>query len=83
MAHNALSDLRALEILIAYNAYGYQKTKFCTRDKYLVAFWCAIEASPHLSVDDSVSFEMKLNSEIFPNLSEQELIRLSNTLKNL
>lgn len=80
-AHNALSDLRALEMLISANTLGGPEVAFCTRDKHLVAFWCAIQASNIKRNKDTVKFEINITEQLFPRLTRNGIDRLSSTLK--
>jgi hypothetical protein len=82
-AHNALSDLRALELLIAANTMGGPAVAFCTRDKYLAAFWCAIQASnAQRTHDDTVRCDLVFGEQLFPRLSKKEVVGLVNRLKS-
>jgi hypothetical protein len=80
-AHNAISDLRALELLIASNALGGTQTAYCTHDKYLAAFWCAIQANNAGWEEKGATFEVRLGTELFPRLPKDQVMRITNRIR--
>ena len=79
--HNALSDLRALEILIVSNN---PQVAFCTRDKYLAAFWCAIQAENiYEKQGNTTRFDITLNQKLFPRLTQEGIQSLMVRIKSL
>lgn len=81
-AHNALSDLRALEMLAAVNALSGVNAALCTRDKYLAAFWCELAIRNPKYVDDSACFVAKPSNQLFPRMSESEFAKLVQRLQD-
>lgn len=79
-AHNAISDLRALEILIASNAHGFGSPVLCTGDKPLARFWEALNFHGSRANDGSVKFNFDLTPKLMPRLSEPERERLAKQL---
>lgn len=41
-AHNAVSDLRSLELLVSTSAIGRETVALCTADRGLATFWCEL-----------------------------------------
>ncbi len=81
LAHNALSDLRALELLLAINTLEGPQVAFCTRDKYLTAFWCAIQANDVKRANSNVKFNLMAGPQLFPRLDLKELKELEKRIK--
>jgi len=81
-AHNAIADIRALELLISGNALAGPSTALCTRDKYLAAFWCGIQAAIPKWQKTRMSFRVTLDEQLFPRLNPLELDALLDRLKN-
>jgi hypothetical protein len=80
-AYNVISDLRCLEALIVMNALTNNAVSFITRDKGLIAFWCAINPQQHKYVGNSTSYDVDINTKLFPRLDEEEIIRLTKRLR--
>ncbi len=74
--HNALSDLRALEVLIAVNALNGGGAALCTRDKYLAAFWCSLRIANATWQKDIVKSDAGFGEELFPRLNQTQLSAL-------
>ena len=81
-AHNAISDLRALEFLASANALNGPPSAFCTRDKYLAAFWCSIQVAAPTWHGGRISFGVTMDDQLFPRLKPQELEAMWERLKN-
>lgn len=77
-AHNCISDLRALKLLVMGSFMG--NLAFCTRDKNLAAFWCML--SPKVSYKDErrTDVTLALRAELFPRLDHDEVSRLRERL---
>ncbi len=82
MAHNALSDIHVLELLIYANTIEGTSIGYCTQDKYLTAFWSAIQASNKTKAENTVVVDIKLGKELFTRISESERFELANRLSN-
>lgn len=80
-AYNALSDLHALEFLAAGSNLPGPAVGFCTRDKYLAAFWVClnIQSGSWKGTTFSASFAPK--TEIFPRLAEEGFLSLLKRIK--
>lgn len=83
MAHNALSDLRSLELLISVNTLNNKNIAFCTRDKNLTAFWCGIQNMNAHRVEDNVTFNFEPGQQLFPRLSPDGVLKLAARLKEM
>jgi len=80
-AHNALSDLRALELLIAVNALNGGGVALCTRDKHLAAFWCCLRIANPQWKNRTLKFDAEFSKDLFPRLTQTELRGLVARLK--
>src|ERR1041384_639157 len=67
-AHNALSDLRALEFFVGGLGLGREPFALCTRDRAIAAFWCGLQAYGQRWQDERLSFTVSLTAELFPRL---------------
>lgn len=81
-AHNALADLRALEYL-AVAGVSQGDITFCTRDKYLAAFWCALKFQGGKWNDDGISLDLRIGNSLFPRLRDEEVDDLYQRLHSL
>jgi hypothetical protein len=79
-AHNAISDLRALEVLAATNGLNLNCASLCTRDKYLAALWCGLHFSELAWKGGSFSCRITPDNTLFPRLSESEMRTLMEKL---
>lgn len=80
-AHNAISDLRSLEMLASGSVLGLGPVALCTADRGLAAFWCALKVKNPTWIDRSFSFDFSLSEELFSRLPETEVARLLLDLK--
>jgi hypothetical protein len=81
-AHNAICDLRALEIFIS--GLGIERPGFslCTCDLPLAAFWSGMNASgQRWEGSDRLTFTMSLTSDLFPRLQDDEREELAAQLR--
>jgi hypothetical protein len=82
-AHNAISDLRALEFLVAISPLmPDRKVAFCTCDKALAAFWCALQINEVRWQKDSFNFNAAVNKKLFPRLEQDEIEAFVERLRN-
>jgi hypothetical protein len=72
-AHNALSDLRALEYLAAADGLGTANLAYCTRDKHLAALWCSLRFAAGRWRANDVEIDLRPGGDLFPRLSEDEI----------
>lgn len=72
-AHNAISDIRALEMLAATNGLNMGCASLCTRDKYLAAMWCGLKISEPYWTGDTFTCSMSPNCTLFPRLSAPKI----------
>lgn len=79
-AHNALSDLRSLECLLASSGLGGPAVGLCTRDKWLAAFWTYLGTSEGAWEDGTFRVTLQPNKLLFPRLSEDEVSDLLSRL---
>ena len=69
-AHNALADIRSLEFLAAANGLPASSSGFCTRDKYLAAFWTYLGVNnPTLSGSNFLA-GLQPSPKLFPRLDD-------------
>lgn len=72
-AHNALSDLRSLELLALAVGLEGSSIGYCTRDKYLAAFWTYLRVNEPRWSDNSFTAHLAPAPELFPRLDENAL----------
>jgi hypothetical protein len=78
-AHNALSDLRALELFASGLGLERESFALCTCDKSIAAFWSGLWAHSHRWENEKLTFTVSLSDALFPRLEESdrdELIEL-------
>lgn len=75
-AHNTLSDLRALEYLALANGLGIGSFAFCTMDRALAAFWCALKFEAGEWSGEEANVNLSLEDGLFPALTVEELNEL-------
>lgn len=76
-AHNAVSDLLALDYLAVANSHASGSIGLCTRDKGLLAFWLALGVSGgDPSASPFVATCNPIGAELFPRLSDVEVAAL-------
>ncbi len=81
-AHNAISDLRALEMLAAINGLNIGCVSFCTRDKYLAAMWCGLKVSSPKWSGNQFTCSINPDVSLFPRLTKSDVSDLVGELKN-
>ncbi|WP_144375135.1 hypothetical protein [Thiolapillus brandeum] len=81
-AHNAISDLRALEMLAAINGLNIGCVAFCTRDKHLAALWCGLNISSPKWLDSQFTCSIEPDVSLFPRLSETDVAELVQELND-
>ena len=83
-AHNTLADLRALEYLAAVAGVVQADMAFCTRDKNLAAFWCALkfQRGKWNEIENGVSLDLRLGNSLFPRLCDEEVDDLCERLRS-
>ena len=69
MAYNALADIRSLEFLAAASGLSGPSAGFCTRDKYLAAFWTCLGVSAPTWDGNKFSAAINPNPKLFPRLN--------------
>jgi hypothetical protein len=79
-AHNALSDIRALELLGAGYALGGPTLSLCTRDRALAAFWCHLGIKHSGRAGNAFTVAYDLSPQLFPTLSEKGRVDLAQLL---
>lgn len=80
-AHNAISDLRALELIMCSDGMGLGSPAFCTRDRYLAYFWCSIQPSKRIQSAAPGKLSITIKSNLFPRLNEEQLKKLEERIK--
>ena len=67
-AFNALSDLRALEIFIAFSSIEASEVYFCTCDRALAGLWCGMNPRNARWENNVLNFDLSINESLFPSL---------------
>lgn len=81
-AHNAISDLRSLELLASTSALAPGPVALCTADRGLAAFWCDLGVKKAVWSDSrAFGFEFDVGQRMFPRLPDSEIPRLLQALK--
>lgn len=76
-AHNAIWDLRALEFLVGASASNLGPVAFCTRDRAMVAFWCALNVRDPSWKNNTLMYNVTLDQKLFPRITEHEIRKLA------
>lgn len=77
MAHNAIMDLYALQLLIQGSAKLDPNIALCTSDKGLLKFWSALNVRPGGAVTaEGFNFNLEFSRKMFPNLDETAILGL-------
>lgn len=72
-AHNAVSDVRALEMLAAGAPLGPETLGLCTADRWLARFWNALEiTSATWNGNDACTVSQRMSSRLFPILTDAQ-----------
>lgn len=82
-AHNAISDLRALELLAGASALELGRVALCTQDRGLGAFWCALQVKNPVWINDSLNFNLTLNEGLLARLPQDEIERVQAELQSI
>jgi hypothetical protein len=80
-AYNALADIRSLEFLAAANGLPAPSSGFCTRDKYLAAFWTFLGVGVPTWSNRTFLANLQPNSNLFPRLSDSAYQALMSRLQ--
>lgn len=76
-AHNALSDIRALELLaVCYAAWPADSWMLCTADKDLALFWSGIQCHNFRMRGHAAACEFTLIRDLVRGFSDEELAQL-------
>lgn len=80
-AFNAISDLRHIELAAVGQTY-FQDAAFalCTRDRPVALLWSALSLRGEFKTRDAVEFTFELTRDLFPRLTEAEIIELKTQL---
>lgn len=79
-AHNALADLRSLELFIGSLGFRHDPFALCTCDKAIALFWCGLAPDGFEWKDDNFSFNVTLSEHLFPRLQESDRKELAERL---
>ena len=80
-AHNAVSDVRAVEILAAGAPLGPETLGLCTGDRRLARFWHALEiTSATWNGNNACTVSQQMTSRLFPILTDAQLRELAEIL---
>lgn len=76
-AHNAVSDIRALEILAAGEPLGHETLGLCTCDRALARFWHALAIkSATWHGNNACTVSQRVSPQLFPILSDPQCAEL-------
>ena len=80
-AYNALSDLRAIEIVAVSRAAISEKFFLCTCDKALALLWCGLSpTNAEYMGSNSFTMTVNLNEKLFPRLPRESVVELREKL---
>lgn len=79
-AYNCLSDLFALELLVASSSFEIGHYAFITADKNLARFWQALDASATEPINGNGTGKFKITKKLFQRIDDNGLARLENLL---
>ncbi|MHC9083896.1 hypothetical protein ACYX7E_02535 [Luteimonas sp. RIT-PG2_3] len=80
-AHNAVSDVRAVEILAAGAPLGQEALGLCTADRGLAQFWDALGiTSATWNGNNNCTVSQRMSSRLFPILTDAEFRELAEIL---
>ena len=79
-AHNALADLRSLELFIGSLGFTHDPFALCTCDKAIALFWCGLAPYGFEWKDNNFSFNVTLSEHLFPRLQDSEHEELAERL---
>lgn len=79
-AHNALADLRSLELFISSLGFMHDPFALCTCDKAIALFWCGLASSGYEWKDGKFSFKVTLSEHLFPRLQDSDREELAERL---
>lgn len=80
-AHNALSDVRAVEMLAAGAPLGPETLGLCTGDRRLARFWDALGImSATWNGNNACTVSQRMSSRLFPILTEDQVRELAEIL---
>ena len=83
MAHNTISDLRAIQfLLMGLSAFG-DDVGLCTSDRSLAAFWCALGPIPGLWKDNRFGFTAQLTAQLIPAASYDDRLRIAERIARI
>ena len=81
-AYNCISDLRAIEILIASKCFDLDlNVSFLTSDVALAGFWCALGLKNYSTKNGNPKFSIELNNDLFPRIETEESEQLKKLLQ--
>lgn len=80
-AFNAINDLRHVELAAAGQTYfGENAFHLCTCDRGIAMLWCALSLRGVSSTCGAIEFTFDLTNELFPRLSDEEILELKELL---
>lgn len=80
-AHNAVSDVRAIEMLAAGAPLGQEILGLCTGDRWLARFWDALGIkSATWNGNNACTVSQQMTSRLFPILTDAQLRELAEIL---
>jgi hypothetical protein len=78
MAHNSLSDLLALELLVVGSSLGLGNNAFISSDRRLGRFWQSLEATAGAPIDGKGRGNFRISTKLLHRIDDQGLERLKN-----
>ena len=76
-AYNALSDIRALELLMAlFSLFPTQPLMLCTSDKNMALFWAGLRASNFHIADGKIHYSLDPETDLLPGLNADQRMQI-------
>lgn len=81
-AHNCLSDLLALELVVASSSLGIGQNAFITADKNLGRFWQALSARATQPINGRGTGKFRITTKLLHRIDDDGLARLERLLSS-
>jgi hypothetical protein len=76
VAHNCLSDLLALELVLVSSSLGLGSNSFITGDKKLGRFWQSLEATAGTPINGKGRAHFRITEKLMNRITDQDAQRL-------
>jgi hypothetical protein len=82
-AHNAISDLRAIQFLIMGLSMFGEEIALCTSDRSLAAFWCSLAPTPGSWQNHQFTFTAQVSTTLLPAAVYEDRVRIGERIAGL